>query len=211
MGNRSQELRDEGYDVIFAFEEAIGFCVGDVVKDKDGVCAAAVFAELVNYLNRVKELTISEHLKELSEKYGFFLSKNSYIMCYDPNSINSIFERIRGGTVSSIIDGIERPRYPKTCGNQKIKSVRDLTIGYDSSEADTKAILPSDPSAHFVTFTMESGSVVSLRTSGTEPKLKIYIELKTRNPSSAQKELDDLSKAVMRELVRPQEYGLELP
>ena len=53
MGNRTQELRDNGYDVIFAFEEAIGFCVGDVVKDKDGVCAAAVFSEFANYLEGI--------------------------------------------------------------------------------------------------------------------------------------------------------------
>ena len=43
MGNRSAELRErEGCTVLFAFEEAIGFCVGDVVKDKDGVrCVGA--------------------------------------------------------------------------------------------------------------------------------------------------------------------------
>ena len=41
LGNRSIELRAQGYDVLFSFEEAIGFCVGDVVADKDGVLAAA--------------------------------------------------------------------------------------------------------------------------------------------------------------------------
>jgi len=48
MGNATDDLRRAGKTVLFAFEEAIGFCIGDLVKDKDGVCAAAVFAEMAN-------------------------------------------------------------------------------------------------------------------------------------------------------------------
>ncbi|GMH71510.1 hypothetical protein TL16_g05669 [Triparma laevis f. inornata] len=47
MGNRSEELRNQGYNVVLAYEEAIGYCCGDVVKDKDGVSAAAIVAEMV--------------------------------------------------------------------------------------------------------------------------------------------------------------------
>lgn len=45
LGNRAVQLRAAGKQVLFAYEEAIGFCIGDLVKDKDGVTAAAVFAE----------------------------------------------------------------------------------------------------------------------------------------------------------------------
>ena len=211
MGNRTQELRDNGYDVIFAFEEAIGFCVGDVVKDKDGVCAAAVFSEFANYLDRVEGSTVAQHLTRLSEKYGYFLSNNSYLICHDPNVINAIFEKIRGASVEEIIDGSKQPNYPTACGPHIISAVRDLTTGYDSSQVDHKATLPSDPSAHFITFTLENGSVISLRTSGTEPKLKTYIELKTTDPLSAQQHLDDLVGFVMSELLQPEANGLELP
>lgn len=211
MGNRSQELRDEGFDVIFAFEEAIGFCVGDVVKDKDGVCAAAVFSEFVNYIDRVEGLTAGQYLTQLSEKYGYFLSNNSYFICHQPEVIDGIFEKIRGASVGSILDGSKQLAYPKACGPYQISAIRDLTIGYDSTQADQKAKLPSDPSAHFVTFTLDNGSVVSLRTSGTEPKLKTYIELKTTDPSSAQQHLDDLVKFVVDELLEPEANGLEFP
>ena len=52
MGNRSEELRDQGYDVVFAYEEAIGYCCGSVVNDKDGVSAAAIVAEMVLKLRK---------------------------------------------------------------------------------------------------------------------------------------------------------------
>ena len=45
MGNRSHQLLEQGHDVLFAFEEAIGFMVGTAVLDKDGVSAAAIMAE----------------------------------------------------------------------------------------------------------------------------------------------------------------------
>lgn len=48
MGNKTDELIAENKHVLFSFEEAIGFCIGTTVKDKDGVAAAAIFAEMAN-------------------------------------------------------------------------------------------------------------------------------------------------------------------
>lgn len=59
----------------------------------------------------------------------------------------------------------------------KIKSVRDLTTGYDDSQPDKKAILPVSCSSQMITFEFENGLVCTLRTSGTEPKVKYYTEL----------------------------------
>jgi phosphomannomutase len=55
--------------------------------------------------------------------------------------------------------------------------VRDLTTGYDSSQPDNKAVLPVSRSSQMVTFDFDNGLVTTLRTSGTEPKIKYYTEL----------------------------------
>jgi phosphoglucomutase / phosphopentomutase len=55
--------------------------------------------------------------------------------------------------------------------------VRDLTTGYDSNQPDNKAVLPVSRSSQMVTFDFDNGLVTTLRTSGTEPKIKYYTEL----------------------------------
>ena len=63
-------------------------------------------------------------------------------------------------------------------GKYEIISVRDLTTGYDSTQLDEKAILPTSKSSEMITFEFANGLVVTLRTSGTEPKVKYYTELR---------------------------------
>ncbi|GMI31276.1 hypothetical protein TrCOL_g8467, partial [Triparma columacea] len=165
MGNRSEELRAEGYNVVFAYEEAIGYCCGNVVKDKDGVTAAAVLGELVVELEREGK-SIADLLVELKEEYGYFVSKNGYVKFYEKEVLEDIFQGVRRGG-----------KYVDEIGGVKVVGVRDLTTGYDSAAEDLKSKLPKDGGTQFVTFTMENGGVVSLRTSGTEPKLKYYVEV----------------------------------
>jgi phosphomannomutase len=70
-------------------------------------------------------------------------------------------------------------QYPQSLlnGKYEVTSVRDLTSGYDSSQPDKKAILPVSKSSQMITFTFNNGLVTTLRTSGTEPKIKYYSEL----------------------------------
>ncbi|VDN13743.1 unnamed protein product [Dibothriocephalus latus] len=67
--------------------------------------------------------------------------------------------------------------YPAACGRFKVTGVRDLTVDYDSSYPDKKARLPVSASSQMITFTFDNGVTLTLRTSGTEPKIKYYSEL----------------------------------
>lgn len=52
-----------------------------------------------------------------------------------------------------------------------------MTTGYDNTKPDNKAVLPISKSSQMITFTFKNGLVITLRTSGTEPKIKYYSEL----------------------------------
>jgi phosphomannomutase len=171
MGNRSVELMKEGKEILFAFEEAIGFMFSPAVLDKDGVSASAHLGTLASYL-RVKEgKSLSEKLEQLYETYGYHYSLSSYYLCYEADKIVRIFERIRNWEGKS-------GKYPPFIldGKYKIANVRDLTTGIDTSCPDGLSTLPSSKSSQMITFTLDNDTVLTLRTSGTEPKIKYYAE-----------------------------------
>jgi phosphoglucomutase len=68
LGNKSLDLVEEGYIVPYAFEEAIGYMFGDIVRDKDGIAAATMFLKLVVEIYERKQ-TITQLLNELYERY----------------------------------------------------------------------------------------------------------------------------------------------
>lgn len=67
IGNVALNLANEGYDVPFGYEEAIGFMFGSQVRDKDGVYASVVFAQLVEALH-LEGKSVKSHLDDLYEK-----------------------------------------------------------------------------------------------------------------------------------------------
>ncbi|TFK42809.1 hypothetical protein BDQ12DRAFT_624115 [Crucibulum laeve] len=176
IGNTALDLVKQGYEVPFGYEEAIGFMFGSEIRDKDGVAATLSFAELVTSLQSQGK-TVSSYLKELYEKYGYFQTSNSYFICNDPTTIDKIFERIR-----NYADPIPHLKsYPQQIAGLTITSVVDLTTGYDSTNPPTyKPSLPIS-SGHMIQFRAKSkvdGTkiVLTTRTSGTEPKIKYYLE-----------------------------------
>lgn len=96
IGNTAMRLEKQRLNVIFSYEEAIGFTIGDIVKDKDGVSALAFFSEWAVQLYK-RGITAYDYLEELYKKYGYFVSENSYFICDDKKKISKIFDRIRFG------------------------------------------------------------------------------------------------------------------
>jgi len=199
LGNKADELIKRGYTFLFAFEEAIGFMIGDVCLDKDGVRGAAIFAEMAIYLDN-KGLHCNQHLENLYQKYGYYATNNRYFFCYDPKVMENIFAKIRNSG-----------KYCEFVGKYKVKNIRDLTTGFDSNQLDKKAILPVSSSTHMITFFFENGAVATLRGSGTEPKLKYYTDMKGVDPKETKKTLDDIVEAIIEQLLEPEKNQLEKP
>lgn len=206
MGNRSCELMAQGKTVIFAFEEAIGFMCGSSVVDKDGISAGVHISELARYLKENGK-TLTDQLKEIYSQYGYHLCENSYYICHKPEVTKKIFERLRNFS--------GKPKtYPSSVlnGKYKVKDVVDLTVGYDSSRPDGQPLLPTSASSQMITFTFDNGLVLTLRTSGTEPKIKYYSELiadrSVKDFASAAATLQETVSAVTSEYLQPELNGI---
>jgi len=204
MGNMTSDLMKQGKTVVFAFEEAIGFMCGTNVLDKDGVSAAGVVAEMAAYVSS-QGITLKQQLENIYIKYGFHVSSNSYFLCYDPVVIKQVFERLRN------YDG--PGKYPQKLGRFEIKYVRDLTTGYDNNQPDEKAILPVSKSSQMITFTFTNGCVITMRTSGTEPKIKYYSELcadpaRGMSREDAESELQEMVVLLRQDFFEPEKNNL---
>ena len=204
IGSRAATLsREEGYRSLFAYEEAIGFCCGDVIFDKDGISALAVFSELTYWAYR-QGLTLKKHLQGMYDEFEEFCSHNGYYYLQDPSVVHRIMDRIRcNGT------------YDIDVAPYKIESIRDLgEPGYDSTTPDKKPKLPTSKSSPMMTICFTNGCVVQLRGSGTEPKFKYYIEMRGKpgvDRESVSKELESMAAVVLEKLVEPAKNGLKLP
>ncbi|XP_015241498.1 PREDICTED: glucose 1,6-bisphosphate synthase [Cyprinodon variegatus] len=203
IGNRIHELSKTGNRVIFAFEESIGFLCGSMVPEKDGVSAAVVVAEMAAYL-QTQKLSLNQQLHNIYRTYGYHVSKTSYVTCNDPPTIQRIFSRIRNFEG----DG----SYPKACGGVRIVHIRDVTTGYDSSRPDLRSVLPVSKSSQMITFTLQNGVVATLRTSGTEPKIKYYTEFCAApgesDVSRLEEELQKVTGALLDEFLEPDKNHL---
>lgn len=201
IGSRSAQLNKSGYRHIFCYEEAIGFCCGNVIFDKDGVTAAAVLAELsLNVYHSGK--TLSQHMQGLYDKYGEFVSNNGYFFLKDMSVVPTLMDHLTSGG-----------KYDrKTLGEYEIESVRYLgEPGYDSTQPDGKPTLPTSAASPMMTLRFTNGCVAQFRASGTEPKFKYYIELRGKPGvarSSVETELEKMSALLLNDLLQPAQFGL---
>jgi phosphoglucomutase/phosphoglucomutase/phosphopentomutase len=206
IGSRAAELNRSGdYRSIFCYEEAIGFCCGDVIFDKDGISAMAVFADMtVNVYHR--GLCLQEHMQSLYDKYGEFVSRNGYFFLNDMSVVAEIMDKITGQGKFDCLD---------TIGPYKVESFRYLgEPGYDSSTTDKKPTLPTSKSSPMMTIRFENGCVAQFRASGTEPKFKYYIEFKGKpgvSRSQVTQDLQVMSDYLLETLLEPDVHGLVRP
>lgn len=198
LGNVAQELAAQGKEPAFAYEEAIGFMFPGVVWDKDGVAAAAVFLSAWQRWKK-QGLTPWQKLQQLYAKYGYFEDANTYLISPSPATTNAVFEAVRAS------NGGKRP---ERVGGREILRWTDLTLGQDSGTADGKPVLPVDASAQMITCELRD-VVFTARGSGTEPKIKLYIEGKAGSSEEAKKLANEVLEDLVREWFKP-EFGLRL-
>ncbi|KAF2457496.1 hypothetical protein BDY21DRAFT_285524 [Lineolata rhizophorae] len=201
LGNVSKHLDSKGYKTVFAFEEALGYMIPSVVSDKDSIAAAAVFLTAAGEWQR-QGLTPYRKLQELFKTYGYFEDVNTYLISPSPGATNAVFQSIRSSAG-------DKP-YPAQLGSRKVLRWRDLTEGYDSATDDHEPVLPVSKESQMITCEVEGGVRFTIRGSGTEPKVKLYVEGKGASEDEARAAAKDVLDLLLREWIKP-EFGLKLP
>lgn len=199
LGNVARDLTREGFDVIFAFEEALGYMIPQTVHDKDSISAAGVFLVATSTWSR-QGLTPYAMLQSLYRDLGYFEDANTYLVSPSPSVTSSVFTSIRA---------LGHP-YPPSIGSRKIVRWRDLTLGYDSKSEDHVPDLPVDTTSQMITCELDGGAVFTVRGSGTEPKIKLYIECQGTSSDEAKQGANGILEDLLKEWFKPEENGLRL-
>ncbi len=139
--------------LVFGYEEALGYCAApELVRDKDGVSALLLIVELAAGL-KAEGRTLLDRLDEIAATYGVFATDQLSVRVSDLGLIDAAMQRLRAAP-------------PASLGGFAVQAVEDLAHG-------SPALPPTDG----LRFVLADGGKVVVRPSGTEPKLKAYLEV----------------------------------
>lgn len=163
--------------LVFGYEEALGYCVDPAaVRDKDGISTAVTFASLASRL-KSEGSSIEAELDRIRNRDGYFATAPLSFRLDDVSLIATAMAKLR-----------ENP--PATLAGSPVVEVHDLSAGYEGLPPTDGILLLS-----------ESNSRVIVRPSGTEPKLKCYLEV-VADPSELQAAADADARAAASAGVR---------
>ena len=149
-------------DFIFGFEESCGFLKGTYVRDKDATVAAMLVCEMYAYY-KSKDVSLIERLNELYDEFGYCLNVQHSLT----------FDGAKGqAKIEKIMDGV---RYVlQTLANSTTVLKKDYLNGIDGL-----------PKSNVIKVFLDDKNSIIFRPSGTEPKIKIYFSIISKDKESA--------------------------
>ena len=165
--------------LLFGFEEALGYLVDpDKVRDKDGISAAIVFLDLVRHL-KAQGKTLADYANDFTQEFGAYVSGQISIRVSDLSEIGKLMAALRNTP-------------PAEVGGVKVAQFIDHT--------------KTDRQSDILVFVLENGSRLIVRPSGTEPKIKFYLDARGKDPKDADQVLAQFDEGV-RQILRQDAYG----
>lgn len=162
--------------IVFGFEEALGYLVNpETVRDKDGISAAVAMLGMVTEA-RGRGASLADLLAEFDDTFGAFASDQISVRVEDVSTIARIMAALRA-------------QHPSAIGDVAVERIDDLLEGVDDL-----------PPGDVLRIRLVDGSRVIVRPSGTEPKLKLYLDVRGESAADAAARIGRLS-AGARELL----------
>ncbi|MFP4042485.1 MAG: phospho-sugar mutase [Bacteroidales bacterium] len=184
----------EGKTFIGGGEESYGYLVGDFIRDKDAIISCAFFAEITAYAKE-KGKSLFDQLIEIYQKYGFFKER-----------LISITKKGKEGEeeIKKMMENF-RNNPPDSINGKDVMLIHDFLKQKTMDQISHLRYNIELPKSNVLQFILEDGSKISLRPSGTEPKIKFYFSVNTtlnkkEEFEKAEKELDNKIDTIIEEL-----------
>ncbi|MGM0368912.1 MAG: phospho-sugar mutase [Bacillota bacterium] len=188
IGEKIKEFKSGKYDkeYIFGFEESYGYLYGTHARDKDAVIATMLIAEMAAYY-KDRGSSIYEELMRMYEEYGYYKADLEAIRMpgkAGQEKINAMLADLRENS-------------PQQINGQGVVVKKDYLVG---KSYDLKSGVESEldlPESNVLQFKLEDDSLVTVRPSGTEPKIKFYFSVVGASEEKANQKLDEIKDSVM--------------
>ena len=171
---KSFEENNNEKTYLFGYEESYGYLVGTHARDKDGVVASLLIAEMAAYYYS-KGMSLYEGLQELYKKYGYFKEETMSLTLAGKEGLEKIADII----------SYYRNNEIESFNNKKVVEVKDFANGIDGL-----------PKANVLKYFLEDESWVAIRPSGTEPKLKFYIAVKGKEEAECDEKVAGIKNSI---------------
>ena len=151
---------------LFGFEESFGYCINSNVRDKDGVSSCLMLAEVLAYC-KDNNMTLADYLESIYEKYGYFYEETISITKKGADGAKAIADLMT----------YYRNNLPKEISGVEVVSISDYEKKevYDNSGKKIKDI--TLPKSNVLQYILSDKTKITIRPSGTEPKIKFYFEV----------------------------------
>ncbi len=174
IGEKIQQFQDSGdYVFQFGFEESYGFLSSTFVRDKDGVNASLLVTEVAAACEE-EGITLYDRMQQIFREYGFYVEKVVSMTLPGKDGLARIQE----------IMAELRQNPPKEIGGLKVTAIRDYQKGIRLENGQEQ---PTGlPTSNVLYFELESGNWICVRPSGTEPKIKLYVNTNAESQERAE-------------------------
>ncbi|MFW2489630.1 phospho-sugar mutase [Clostridium chromiireducens] len=187
IGEKIREFEDAGNKTyLFGFEESYGYLAGNFVRDKDAVIASMLVCEMCLYYKEQGK-SLYDALIDLYEKYGYF--KETLVSLElkgkeGQEKIANCIEALRNDPISSV-DAV------------KIVTRLDYKLSIEENTVNNTKTTIDLPKSNVLKYILEDGSYFVVRPSGTEPKMKVYLAVKSSSLENADKDIATFKEKVM--------------
>ncbi|MGY4789640.1 phospho-sugar mutase [Pediococcus pentosaceus] len=169
---------------MFGFEESYGYLVRPFVRDKDAIQGIVLLAEIAAYY-RSKGQTLYDGLQNLFTTYGY----------HEEKTISKDFPGVDGKEKMAAIMEKVREERPSQFDQYKVLETEDF-LAQTKYEADGSTQAIKLPKADVLKFTLDDGTWIAIRPSGTEPKIKFYIGTVGEDEKDALNKIDVFETAI---------------